>query len=112
MGPISLIDAMYPRDWKLFLEQGADKEIAVAQVDDSVVNHLQATSEKVFIRHDYAQKAITQHDLRISDLVSIFDVVEYGRVLADKERHVTFMHLTNRGWFQLSVKCAQLSRRL
>jgi len=103
---------MYPRDWKLFLEKGSGREMAIAQVTSEIVSHLNAISEKVYIHHDYARKAIDRHGLKVSDFMFIFDIIEDGRALADRERHVTFMHLTPRGWFQVSVKRAEASGRL
>ena len=103
---------MLPRDWQLFLQKGQGKEMAIAQVSKEIAIFLGAYSDKVFIHHDYAIKAAEKHGVSPEDLCLLFDVVEYGRALADRERHVTFLCQTSRGWFQVTVKRAEASRRL
>lgn len=103
---------MYPRDWKLFLAHGQGKEIAIAQLSADLTAHLNAASNKVYYRHDYVMKAFAAHQTKHSDFGLLFDVVDFGRALADRPHHVLFMHLTARGWFQAAVKCSQDTRRL
>ena len=103
---------MYPRDWKLFLETGAGKEIAIAQLSRKMTAHLGASSEKVYLHHDYAVKAVVKHRLGPEHFPLIFDTVEYGRALADRDAHITFLHDSALGWFQVTVKRAMESRRI
>lgn len=104
---------MHPRDWQQFLKIGAGREIACAQLlSDEVLTHLEPASDKLFIGHDAALKAVTKHHLAAEHFPLIFDTVERGMALADKDRHVTFLHETELGWFQVTVKCALASRRL
>ena len=104
---------MYPRDWQKFLEIGAGKDIACAQLlSDEVLEHLDPLSDKLFIGHDTALKAVSKHRLGPEHFPLIFDTVERGMALADRDRHVTFLHETDLGWFQVTVKCALASRRL
>lgn len=104
---------MHPRDWRKFLEIGAGKEIACAQLlPDEVLAHLEPLSDKLFIGHDAAMKSVTKHRLDVEHFSLIFDTVERGMTLADRDRHVTFLHETELGWFQVTVKCALASRRL
>lgn len=103
---------MYPRDWKLFLERGQGKEIAVAQLSAEMTTHLNAASDKVHYRHDYVMKAFEDHGTKYADFGYLFDVVDYGRALADRPHHILFLHLTPRGWFQAAIKCAQDTRKL
>jgi len=103
---------MYPRDWKLFLEAGHGKEIAIAQLSRAMTIHLGASSERVYLHHDYARKAVEKHRLGPEHFPLIFDTVEYGRALADREAHITFLHETALGWFQVTVKRAMESRRI
>lgn len=77
-----------------------------------MVAHLGAASDKVYYHHDYVLKAVKQHGVTFSDFSLLFDVVEFGRALADRERHILFMHQTARGWFQAAIKRAEASRRL
>jgi hypothetical protein len=96
----------------MFLERGGGREVAIAQVSAEIARYLGATSDKVYLHHDYLVKAIERHGLRITDFMFLFDVVDFGVALADRERHVTFMYLTPRGWFQISIKRALVSGRL
>ena len=103
---------MYPRDWRLFLEQGQGKEIAIAQLSAAMTAHLGALSNKVFLHHDYAMKAVVKHNLGPDHFPLIFDAVDNGRALADREAHITFLHHTSLGWFQVTVKRATESKRI
>lgn len=104
---------MHPRDWRMFLEIGAGREIACAQLlSDEVLLHLEPASDMLFIGHDAAIKAVTKHRLEPDHFPIIFDTVERGMALADRERHVTFLHESEFGWFQVTIKCALASRRL
>lgn len=103
---------MYEHDWQLFLKRGESRAIAVAQVSAEIREHLSATDNKVRIHHACAMKALLKHDLRASDFEYLFDVVEFGSAIADKERHVTFLHRTERGWFQLTIKRAMDTGRI
>ena len=103
---------MYLRDWKLFLTKGDGNEIAVATAPERIVAHLDAASPHVYFHHDYMLKAMARHAIKIEWFQYIFDVVERGRSVADKPRHVTFFHLTSVGWFQVTIKVAVTSRRL
>ena len=103
---------MHLRDWRLFLEQGSGKEIAVATAPAEVVSHLQAPSAKVWIHHDYVLKALREHDLPLEAFCHLFDVVDRGVSVADKERHVTFFYESPLGWLHLTIKKALASERL
>lgn len=103
---------MYPRDWDMFLNMGGGREIAIAQLPGDVVRYLDAWSDKVFLHHDYARKAVVRHGLTVACFPYLFDTIEFGRGLADRPRHVTFFHRTPLGYFQVTVKRAEVSRRL
>lgn len=103
---------MYPHDWRLFIEEGAGKEIAFAPVSLEIASHLGAPSTQVWIHHDYALKAVQKHRLEPRHFSLIFETLEYGRVLDDKPRHATFLHLTEDGWLQVTIKRAEDSLRL
>ncbi len=104
---------MYPRDWALFLQHGQGKEIACAQLmSPEIVDHLGAASDTLYIGHECAMKAVGKHGLSPEHFALIFDTVEFGMALDDRPRHVTFLHQTALGWFQVTIKRAEVSRRL
>ena len=100
------------RDWLGFLEQGAGKEIAIAQLPKAIMRHLGAKSDHVFLHHDYAVKAVERHKTWPAHFSYIFDAIEFGTPLADRPLHVTFLWLSPDGWFQVTVKRAFESRRV
>jgi hypothetical protein len=104
---------MNRRDWVGFLKQGAGKEIAIAQLPAAMMNHLGATSNFVYLHHDYALKAVTKHGVDPEHFSLIFDTIDYGRAIADRDLHITFLWDTfPLGWFQVTVKRAFESRRV
>lgn len=104
---------MLLRDWLGFLEQGAGKEIAIAQTSKAVTRHLGATSDRVFLHHAYAVKAVQKHKIWPAQFSLIFDTIEFGTPLADRALHVTFIWNSRiDGWFQVTVKRAFETRRV
>ena len=105
---------MYPRDWHRFIAEGAGNEIAIAQLSLEMTAHLGASSTHVYYHHDYILKAIQKHGMEIQHFPLVFDTVERGKALADRDAHITFLHFDesfNR-WFQVTVKRAFESRRI
>lgn len=104
---------MYLRDWIMFLEKGAGKEIPVAQLPKAIVRHLGAASHFAYLHHDYATKAVTKHNIKPDQFNLIFDTIEKGIPIADRALHVTFLYEAARSkWFQVTVKRAYHSRRI
>jgi hypothetical protein len=105
---------VYPRDWQLFLKDGAGKEIAIAQLPAHLVSYIGASSEKVYLHHSYAKKAAEKHQLAPEHFPIIFDAVERGLVVEDRERHLTFFHLDpeSKRWFQITIKKAADTARV
>jgi len=105
---------MYPRDWLLFLRDGAGREIPIAQLPHYLTRHLGASSEKVYLHHTYARKAAEKHQLGPEHFPIIFDAVERGVALDDRPHHVTIFHFDPdlQRWFQVVVKKAQDTGRV
>jgi hypothetical protein len=104
---------MNVRDWHGFLQQGAGKEIAIAQLSLTMTNHLGALSDRVYLHHDYATKAVEKHKIWVGDLSLIFEAIDYGTAIADRPLHITFLwDSRQKGWFQVTVKRAFESRRV
>ena len=104
---------MNVRDWHGFLQQGAGKEIAIAQLSPAMTSHLGATSDRVYLHHEYAVKAVEKHKIWVGDLALIFETVDYGIAIADRPLHITFLwDSKQKGWFQVTIKRAFDSRRV
>jgi hypothetical protein len=106
---------MHPRDWKKFLEVGQDREIAIAQVSQYYAEYLGASSRNLILHHTYALKAFEKHNTPPEQFPMIFETVDRGVAIADRERHLTFFHLDKTewgSWFQVTIKCAEESKRL
>lgn len=105
---------MHVRDWELFLRQG-DAEIGIAQLSQQMTDHLEAASRTVFLAREYAQKAVIDHQLLPDHFPMIFETVDYGAAVADRDRHITFLYFDetvwNR-WFQVSIKRSGETRRI
>ncbi len=100
---------MREKDWQGFLNRGAGREIAVAQLAPALVSHLGAADDKVYLHHDYAAKAVNKHGLSAMHFPLIFDTIDFGIAVADRDRHLSFFYFdkeTNLGWFQVTVKLA------
>jgi hypothetical protein len=104
---------MLLRDWLGFLNQGAGKEIAIAQVPPAIQIHLGASSNHVFLHHAYAVKAVTKHRVWPGHFSYIFDAIERGIPVPDRHLHVTFLWDSQiDGWFQVTVKRAFETKRI
>jgi hypothetical protein len=106
---------MHPKDWKKFLEKGHGKEIAIAQLSQEMAGHLEASSRDVIVHHDYVLKAIEKHGMVVEQFPMIFETVDFGKALADKPKHITFLHYDKtewNSWFQVTVKRATETRKI
>jgi hypothetical protein len=108
---------MTPKDWLRFIETAHGREIAIAQVSEAIRIHLEASSEeasseKVFIHHDYVLKAVEKHSIPPTDFDHLFDTIEFGIVLQDRDRHLVFLYQSRQGWFHVALKRAESSRRI
>ena len=99
-------------DWQAFIDHGHGKEIAVAQVSLAITSYLGATSERVFMDHRYVLKSVHQHQISVEAFESLSDILAYGQVLEDRERHLVFLFENRAGWFHVVVKRAEASGRL
>ena len=77
-----------------------------------MADHLQATSRKVYLRHDYARKAAEKHGVTAAQFPAIFDTIERGSAYADKLLHITFYHIVDGVLWQVTIKRAFDTRRL
>jgi hypothetical protein len=105
---------MYPRDWQLFLRDGAGKEIAIAQLSAELTRYLGVPSEKVFLHQTYAVKATQKHQLGSEHFPLIFDAIDRGLVVEERPLHLTFFHFDaeRQRWFELVIKKAQDTGRV
>lgn len=105
---------MYPRDWKKWLATGSpDKLVDIAQLPKPLQVYLNAPSEKVFMRRDYVQKAVTKHAIPFEHFYLIADTIGRGQAIPDKPGHLTFFYFDNpdtQRWFQASIKCCAATR--
>jgi len=97
---------MHVRDWKYFLEHGSRKPIGIAQVSAEMASLLGASSNVVYLHHDYARKSVQKHRLSADHFPMIFETVDYGTAITDRDGRITFLHYADGHWFQVTVKCA------
>jgi hypothetical protein len=98
-----------------FLEEGRDREIEIAQISQALANHLGASTRKLILHHAYALKAFEKHRTPPEQFPMIFETVDRGVPIADRPRHITFLHCDEfewNSWFQVTIKMAGDNRRL
>lgn len=98
---------MHVRDWEIFLANGSARDLAIAQLSKEMTDHLGAVSNVVHLGHECALKCVQKHRLLPSHFPVIFETVDFGRALADRDRHITFLHFDSvmwHRWFQVTVK--------
>lgn len=106
---------MHVRDWRYFLERGQGKEIEIAQLSDQMTAHLGASSKNVILAHEYAVKAAIRHRMPAEQFPMIFETVDHGIALADRELHITFLYHDKvewDRWFQVVVKRSFETKRI
>ena len=106
---------MHPRDWRWFLDHGAGRAVCVAQLSRDLADGLGAADTRVYLEHSYARKAVEKHDLSAVHFPMIFETVDYGTAIADRVRHLTFLHYDRNeweGWFQVTVKSTPADQRI
>jgi len=103
---------MTPIDWQAFIDRGHGTEVVVAQVSLALMSHLGANSDQVFMDHRYVLKSVHQHQISVEAFESLSDILAYGQVLEDRERHLVFLFENRVGWFHVVVKRAEASGRL
>jgi hypothetical protein len=103
---------MHVRDWKYFLEHGSREPIGIAQVSAEIVAYLKAKSDVVYLHHDYAKKSVKKHRLSADHFPMIFETVDYGTAIADRDGRMTFLHCVDGHCFQVTVKCAPKDGRI
>jgi hypothetical protein len=99
-------------DWQDFIDRGHGKEMAVAQVSHAIMSHIGANNEQVFIHHQYVLKSIHQHRISLETFELLPDIIAYGQVLEDRDRHLLFLFESRAGWLHLVIKRAEASRRI
>lgn len=106
---------MHVRDWERFYRVGHGSAITIAQLSQEMADHLGASSRAVTVHHDVLRKAVEKHSLTPAHFPMIFETVDLGRALADRDKHVTFFYFEEYvfgRWFQVTVKCGGEARRL
>jgi hypothetical protein len=104
---------MNVRDWTMYLAQGGP-DLVIAQLSREMTDHLGAVSDKVHLGHACAVKSVEKHRLLPAHFPQIFETVDFGRAIADRDRHITFLHFDDhvwKRWFQVTVKRCE-ERRL
>ena len=89
---------MYPHDWRSFLEHGTGRDLWIAQVDSQLAEKVGAASSRVYLGHACAVKEIEKHDLTPDHFPMIFETLDYGTIIADRDRHLTFLHFDQFEW--------------
>ncbi len=85
----------------------------IAQVRQACVNFLGASSDKLYLAPEYAQKAAGKHGLSPENFNLIFDAVGPmgGVAVSCRPRHVSFLHNNGR-WYHVCVKVSADTQRL
>lgn len=98
---------MNVRDWTAFIRDGHGTTLKLAQLDGSLTAHLGAASNVVHLHHDYAVKAIQEHQLLPAHLPMLDETIDQGAVIQDGNQTLVFFHYDEyvwEKWFKVAVK--------
>src|SRR6185437_394728 len=98
---------MTDEDWVRFLHFGEPQIVSVARLSHDLCRRIDSSSTLVRMRHDYALKAAHKHRLRAIHFPMLPIVINMGRVICDKPRHLTFYMYENvifGGWLAATIK--------
>ncbi len=99
---------MEPIDWFVFIQSGEPKTVSVTRINAGLRALIGCSSDLVRIGHNYALKCTHKHRLTPDHFYVLPEVINHGRVIADKKHHLTFFYLdyiTYKQWFQATIKC-------
>jgi hypothetical protein len=94
-------------DWALFIASGSPLAMGIARLPTGLCRALGASTNLVRVRHDYTLKMTQKHKLEPRHFPMLPVVLERGRVIANKQHHLTFFHNDHAGfgsWFQVTLK--------
>ena len=86
---------MTEEEWALFLAGEGQETRLVCRVRREVIAHLDAYTDAVLLRRDYAHKKLFNHRVPLADFVLLSEVIGNGQPIDDRERHVTYIYYDN-----------------
>src|ERR1700682_2548579 len=106
---------MTEEDWLRFIAGGEPEVISVTRLPLELCRAIDCSSSLVRMTHDYALKCAYKHRLRSYHFPMLPIVIDYGRVISDREKHLSFYFYENvvfGSWFAATIKANQAGSEL
>jgi hypothetical protein len=96
---------MTEEEWFSFITTGKPPIISVTRLASELCQTIKATTNLVQIRHDYALKTLSHHNVLPHHFRHLTWGIERGRAISDRQKHLTFFWLDSyAGWFHITIK--------
>jgi len=99
---------MTEEEWFRFVAYGDPSHVSVGRLPETLCKRIGASTTLIRMRHDYALKSAQKHRLRAAHFPMLPIIIECGRVISDRERHLSFYWYENvvfGGWLAATIKC-------
>lgn len=106
---------MTEEDWFNFVSSGEPNTISVTRLPLELCRIIGCSSSLVRMTHDYALKCTYKHRLRHYHFPMLPIMIDVGRVISDRERHLSFYFYEDvvfGGWFTATIKANQAGNEL
>ena len=101
---------MTEEEWFKFVAYGEPSVVSVARLPEELCRRIGASTTLIRMRHDYALKCSLQHRLRPIHFPMLPIVIDMGRVISDRPRHLSFYMYENvvfGGWMASTIKATE-----
>lgn len=82
-------------EWIAFLSQSHPSRRRICRLDAALADRIHALVTLVHIDRDYVHKLLAKHGMETRHLPLIEVVISQGIVIADRDRHLTFLYDDN-----------------
>lgn len=106
---------MTEEEWFRFVALGEPDTISVTRLPDDLCRRIGASTSLVRMRHDYALKCAQKHRLRAAHFPMLPVILEVGRVISDRPRHLSFYFYENvvfGGWMAATLKATDSGQEI
>ena len=106
---------MNDQDWLNFVAGGEPAVVSVARLPHDLCRVIGCSSSLIRMTHDYALKCAYKHRLKPHHFPMLPIVIECGRVICDRQRHLTFYYADSTvfgQWLAATIKTNKAGNEL
>lgn len=85
-----------PRQFVRFLDGRAGKQLVVAFLPGHLGGYINTLQTDVRLKHDYAVKLITKHQINFAGFDEIQNAIDHGYCLRDSPNHLSFLFVKDK----------------